>query len=539
MSAARRVALLCIDPWLKTDGPFRPFNYPVRRIEAALETSHAEVRIFEAQVGEAESLLPALEAFDPDLVGASAYTWSFAALLELSSKLKARRPERRVVFGGPSARPEMFSLEPYREAHRAVDALVLGEGEDIVRELVTDTALSEIAGLALPDAAGGFTRTAERALPDLHQVPSPYQRGLVPKGFTAHLETFRGCPLSCRFCQWGDLSKTNRTFSREYLVAELTAFRDTGATGAFIVDAALNLNARAFQSLAAAEAEVGFLRTAHFNTEIYPSHMTDEHLRFLRDVEADNVGIGLQSYDPEVLRHMQRPFDAGRFEKVVRDVAAIVPDTVVEIIFGLPGDNRDSFWRTLERVRQLPVAVRIYRCLVLPNALMTRAPEHFAMRFDPRTLLMQSCWGWPEEDLERTARELDALVSSEGGDVRDGSGSWKVAPRGRARASDALPALAEPLGRALREHSSGAWVLERTSRDGDAVLVQISTPAGALLVEMRPQRSGRPSYCTADGVAFSYRSAKGAAVAPASLQVLQRAAPSLAAVVAPVLGSPS
>ncbi len=546
---ARRIALLCVDPWLKSGGNFRPFNYPVRRIEAALRSNaqlqDAEVKVFDVPLSQAASLAAEVEAFDPDLVGASAYTWSFAALLDVSARLKASRADRQIVFGGPSARPEMFALPPYREAHRAVDALVLGEGEDVVQELALgwggERALGQIAGLAVPSADGAFVKTAERELPDLSKVASPYQLGLSPRGHTAHLETFRGCPLSCRFCQWGDLSKTNRVFSKEYLVRELAGFRERGATGAFIVDAALNLNARAFANLRAAEAEVRFLKTVHFNTEIYPSHMTDEHLAFLTAVGCDSVGIGLQSFDAKVLENMQRPFDERRFERVTREVAARVPDTIVEIIFGLPGDNRDSFFRTLERARGLGVAVRVYRCLVLPNALMTRAPPHFAMRFDPVTLLMQSCWGWSEEDLQRTARELDGLVAAEGGDVHDGSGSWKVPPPGRAARAASEPArsarLGDPLGDALAAQTEGLWVLTGATRAGEVLLASIQTPDGALQLELTPAASTPKSFCTAGAVAFSYRGAAAAA----TLAHLKALAPKLEPVVSALLagGAPS
>ena len=84
----------------------------------------------------------------------------------------------------------------------------------------------------------GWHLTGEHEQPILDKLASPFQLGLVPPGKTGHLETFRGCPLSCTFCQWGDLKKTNRIFSVDYLVRELRSFQRLGMKGAMIVDAA-------------------------------------------------------------------------------------------------------------------------------------------------------------------------------------------------------------------------------------------------------------------------------------------------------------
>jgi radical SAM superfamily enzyme YgiQ (UPF0313 family) len=37
----------------------------------------------------------------------------------------------------------------------------------------------------------------------MSKIPSPYAMGLIRTGAVAYLETYRGCPLNCRFCEWG------------------------------------------------------------------------------------------------------------------------------------------------------------------------------------------------------------------------------------------------------------------------------------------------------------------------------------------------
>jgi hypothetical protein len=82
---------------------------------------------------------------------------------------------------------------------------------------------------------------------------------------------------------------------------------------------------------------------------------------------------------------------------------------------GLPGDTPEGFRRTLDYVLGLPVSVRVYHCLVLPDALLTRAPASYQMDFDPVTLEMRSCLGWTERDLAREVARLDAMVAERNG----------------------------------------------------------------------------------------------------------------------------
>jgi radical SAM superfamily enzyme YgiQ (UPF0313 family) len=520
-SKTRRVALLCIDPWIDNEGVapnFRPFNYSVRKIQAALSLeSSVEVELLETRSSDPNVLFEQLRATDADLVGASAYVWSLPTLVEVARLYRSVRDDAAIVFGGPSARPAMFDLAPFRGSAAHVDALALGEGEDVIREIarlpsLSRDALSGVAGLAV-STGDGWRTTSERALPGLDALPSPYQLGLVSAQMTAHLETFRGCPLSCAFCQWGDYGGKSRAFSVDYLERELLGFRAAEARGVFLVDAALNLSAPAFRNLRDAEKRVGYLRDKHFHAEVYPAHLTDDHLRFLQDIRADAVGIGLQSLDREVLRKLQRPLDIERFERVAYDLASVVPNVHVELIMGLPGDNPSAFQSTVERVRALPVSVRIYHCLVLPDALMTRAPPGLEMDFDPITLEMRQCTGWSRDALERTSDDLTRQVRREGGNLLEGTRAWTFTPRASSRdahSSHATAAESNELDRRqldeiARRATQGRVSVVSAHMQKHALRVTIRHRAGELVFDAALENRAPRSFRVIDGVAFSYQ----------------------------------
>lgn len=418
MSHQKRVALLSISPDIAENGGLNTFpSYGVRRIQAGLKafpaTRDAEVALFDAHYPTAADFIGRLLHFKPDIVGLSTYLWSIGMMTEVAREVKRILPKCQMVFGGPSARTEVFDLEPYADYREFVDALVLSDGEEVFRELVVQSNPEEwknIPGLALPTSSG-WVKTARRVPnPDMDSIASPFQQGLMPANHVAYIETFRGCPLSCSFCQWGVMD-VKRKFSREYLVRELQAMKDIQSQYAFIVDAGLNLNAAAFRNLSAAEEEVGFFRNTPLLCEVYPSLLRPEHLAFLERTRWVQVGLGVQSLDPAVLDTNNRPFKPDHLRPVINQISEFgLVD--VELILGLPGDTPESFRRTLEEGLTLPCNVRVYRCLILPEGLLTRPPKDAGIRFDPRTLLMTSCNTWPEKKLLETQDYVTRLAES-------------------------------------------------------------------------------------------------------------------------------
>jgi radical SAM superfamily enzyme YgiQ (UPF0313 family) len=443
----RRIALVCLTPRPDADelGPLVLPSYGIRRIQAAVagdaENPGHRVDLIDLGRDDVAAYVRDILAFEPDLVGFSIYVWSTPCLVQVAREIKRRRPGCVIVFGGPSARSALFDLELYRDAGSYLDAIVEGDGEDIFREIaalpdLSAASLRSVRGLTLP-AGAAWVRTERRAAAtDLDGLKSPFQLDLMPRGAVAYLETYRGCPLSCRFCEWGASDKVKAAFSADYIARELQAFEKLRAPAVFLLDAGLNLNIRAFRNLREANRRTGFLKRSLFWAEIYPSVIRDEHIEFMTEIGPAYLGVGMQSMDQAVLKLHQRPSDSPRFEQAVRQLAAVTT-IELQIIFGLPGDTPEGFRRTLDYARSLPANVRAYHCLVLPDALMTRSLPDFDMVFDPRDLSMISCLGWSAEALTAMRAELDGRARAVGGKV---GRFWWSFPRHRRADAIACPA---------------------------------------------------------------------------------------------------
>ncbi len=270
-----------------------------------------------------------------------------------------------------------------------------------------------------------------------------------------------------------------------------------------------------------------------------------------------------------MLKGVDRPFKEDRFDRVVREVASIVPDTTVEVIMALPGDTPDSFRRTMEKVLELPVAVRVFHCLVLPSALMTRAPASFDLKFDPFTLQVVSCRGWSRDDIEKTREWLDASAKSEDEDIPH-AGTWKFPRRDWAGVSDearlallarkpsnvynvpavhpapagaaAQPAPDEPtaspdlspglidfLEKQVRQVSP--WnLVEATQINGDpseGLVARIERPEGSFRLRISRAEKTPRSYWSAHGIAYAYESDGDTPLVTSGFDALDRLIPRL------------
>lgn len=427
----RCVALACMTPEVDAGEHSRELpSYGIHRIQAAVLADPVldgvEVPIMDQHRPDVAAYVAAIVSRTPEVVGLSLFVWSTPCLVEVAREIRRRLPETVIVCGGPSARIALLDRAPFGPAAEYADALVTTAGEDAFAALVRlvaagarradlPAALRGIAGLEIPTATGWHATDRPRGERSLDRLPSPYQMGLMRYGAVGYLETFRGCPVSCRFCEWGVMDAAAGVFSREYLVRELEALAAHAARSVFHVDSGLNLNAAAFRNLAAAEREVGFLKQTGLWCEIYPARITDDHLEFLSECGPTWLGVGLQSMQRQVLKNLERPYGPEHFETAIARLKSVVAGMEVQVIFGLPTDSPAGFLETLAYARSLGVGVRVYHCLVLPDALLTRSEPEWNLKFSPLTLAMESCAGWTAESLLDMRAYLTEEVTSCGG----------------------------------------------------------------------------------------------------------------------------
>ena len=117
-------------------------------------------------------------------------------------------PEVCTIVGGYKATEEVESLF---DRCPNIDMIVRGEGEEIIKQVVTGVPYKDIRGLSYREN-GGIVHNEIHPLPDITRIPFPdrslrkHDYCMVKHGVRLSSHTFdtvlttRGCPFKCKFC---------------------------------------------------------------------------------------------------------------------------------------------------------------------------------------------------------------------------------------------------------------------------------------------------------------------------------------------------
>ncbi len=182
------------------------------------------------------ALMKALREAPPDILACSNYVWNSHLSHYACEEAKKLRPQTLTVFGGTNYPFDAKGQLEFLRDRPAVDHHIFYEGERAFVNLLS-------AALEDPDPERLRSRPVDgcqsvyngklvsgAAIPrmkDLDEAPSPYSTGLLDEFFDGKLipllETNRGCPFTCNFCNAGESYFTKiGTFSTPHLEEELT-----------------------------------------------------------------------------------------------------------------------------------------------------------------------------------------------------------------------------------------------------------------------------------------------------------------------------
>ena len=265
-----------------------------------------------------------------ELVGITALTVQAKRAYEIADRFRKRGVP--VVLGGVHA---TFMPE---EAQEHADAVVLGEAELIIAQLIADWERGELKSVY----------RAEK-LHDLHELPMP-RRELLGKGYSPIfkvIETTRGCPNRCEFCAVPVIAgRKYRTRPLSDIERELTSMVNKEGEYIFFVDD--NVIAQRSHATGLFELLKRYqVRWMGFATiEIAKDAKL---LQLARESGCISLFVGFESLAQENLEGPKRKFqgtkDLREFIKRIHDHGIGIQGS---FIFGFDHDDEGVFERTVE-----------------------------------------------------------------------------------------------------------------------------------------------------------------------------------------------
>jgi hypothetical protein len=337
-------------------------------------------------------------AEDPGIYLFSNYIWSHPKNMAFSKRLKESNPASVTIHGGPDTPKYDCDTEAYLLRNRHVDIAVRGEGEETLAEVLDAlkdavgegppdlSVLCDVPGIAYRDG-DRVIRTPDRdRIVDLNAVPSPFLTGVFDAygeiaPIMAIVETNRGCPYGCTFCDWGSATLSRiRKFDLDRVFADLEWCAQHHVSRIFIADAnfgILERDVEIAEKAAELKAKYGYPRA--FTTSYAKN--TTKHLRRIVETlaAADILSLGvlsLQSMDAGTLDIINRSnIKTEKYEDLAHEFRKANLPLYVDLMVGLPGSTRTSFRNDLQGCVDREVTAKIYPTELLVNSPMND-PEY-------------------------------------------------------------------------------------------------------------------------------------------------------------------
>ena len=213
-------------------------------VAACLEEEGHECKVFDLRIDGEEHGLDLCRKFAPDVVGLQCnFTTERNRTIRLAQRIKREMPRALVVVGGHDA-----SRDPAWFEHESIDAIAIGDGEEVMVQLVDALARGRDIK-SVPNHAPMHANLDDYPLPARHLIADYADHYYINfRKPLALMETARGCPFKCNFCSvWKFHESTFREKSPERVVRELEQIT---APNIFITDDIFWMNVRRGQEMA-------------------------------------------------------------------------------------------------------------------------------------------------------------------------------------------------------------------------------------------------------------------------------------------------
>jgi hypothetical protein len=216
----------------------------------------------------------------------------------------------------------------------------------------------------------------------LDDLPSPYLTGefdhLPAAAWVREitLETNRGCPYGCTFCDWGSSTLSRlRMFPLDRVVAEMDWAGRRGLRAWVLGDANTGIMSRdveVIEAMVEVRHRYGVPRNLGFNV----AKNTTKHLTAIVDrlTEASivvHLSLALQSTDEVTLEAVRRTnISTEHYTALAASFRRRALPLQADLMLGLPGQTLDSFTGDLQFLTDHEIPARIWITQLLPNSPM-------------------------------------------------------------------------------------------------------------------------------------------------------------------------
>ena len=286
-----------------------------------------------------------LERLDnPAICAFSCYIWNERYNLHVAKLIKEKYPDCIIEFGGPQGTKHLLEYD-------FIDTIIISEGEESFCDLLRKIKNNE-----------SIERLYVKERIEVLDFPSPYQSGLFDDiiqnnpdvMWAMTMETNRGCPHMCTYCDWGGMTYQKiKKFDLDRVKQDIEWAGNHNVGFIFNADANFGIFrdrdveiAKMFRQAA----DKGHLEAINIQYTKNSTEVVFEIAQIVGDISR-GVTISVQSMNEPTLKAIKRQnMKANRISEQIEKSKEYGVKTYTEFILGLPEETLDSWKEGFSKV---------------------------------------------------------------------------------------------------------------------------------------------------------------------------------------------
>lgn len=339
-----------------------------------------KVKILDLNVGDnSDSLLKdEINRENPRFVGITFTTPLYSEARRLAGIIKETKPDVILIAGGAHA--TTFPREILQGS--VFDMVAVGEADFIMRDLLTNDDWASIKGLVFKEDGAIIDTGRADYIDDLDELPLPawhlydlnkYNKLSLSniKSPPGYLETSRGCPWGCVFCNKNIQGRKFRLKSAKRVVDEIEYMLKVGFKEINILDDTFSTDINRAKAICDEIINKGLKFPWHPLNGVRVDCVDRELFVKMRKSGCYKVSFGIESGNQDVLDKIDKGIKLQQVRDAVRWAREIGFETFGYFMIALPGDTEETIEDTIRFAKKLKLDMAKFNITIpLPGTKM-------------------------------------------------------------------------------------------------------------------------------------------------------------------------